>query len=156
MNNGSRVFTGMIFLVLFISCAPLRPIEFRSISDFKVEHLTSSPQISTSLNLHNPNSFGGTMKEFHLDFSMSDIPIASIGLKNVRMPSRSDFTLPLSTAATYDQLIKFLPAGISSFTSGKEIPVKMNGSVTVKKFIFKKILPFEFHTSINTKNIQVK
>ena len=141
---------------LFITaCAPLRPLEFRSLSDFKVEHLTSSPSLSINLNLHNPNSFGGTMKEFHLDFFLSDVPIAAIQLQHVRMPSRSDFTLPLASNTSYEQIIKFLPSGISSFNSGKQIPVKLTGSVTVKKFIFKRTLPFEFHDSINTKDIKI-
>ncbi|HYV91076.1 MAG TPA: LEA type 2 family protein [Chitinophagales bacterium] len=137
------------------ACAPLKPLEFRSLSDFKVEKLTSTPSLSVNLNLHNPNSFGGTMKEFHLDFFLSDVPIATIQLQNIRMPSQSDFTLPLSTNPSYEQLIKLLPSGISSFTSGKQIPVKLTGSVTVKKFIFKKRLPFEFHDSINTKDIRL-
>ncbi len=68
------------------------------------------------------------------------------------MPSQGDFTLPLTTNTSYQELIKFLPRGIASFNSGKQIPVKLTGSVTVKKFIFKRTLPFEFHDSINTKD----
>jgi LEA14-like dessication related protein len=141
---------------LFISaCAPLKPLEFRSLSDFQVHHLTSSPELSMNLNLHNPNSVGGKVKDFHLDFFLGEIPLASIQLQNVRMPSRSDFTLPLTTNASYGELIKFLPSGIGSFNSGKQIPVKLNGSVTIQKFIFKKTLPFEFHDSINTRDIKL-
>src|ERR1051325_1942378 len=81
---------------LFTACAPLKPLEFRSLGDFKIEHLTSSPSLSINLNVHNPNSFGGTMKEFHLDFFLSEVPIATIQLQNIRMPSKSDFTLPLA------------------------------------------------------------
>jgi len=141
---------------LFITaCAPLKPLEFRSLSDFKVEKLASTPTLSLNLNLHNPNSFGGTMKEFHINFFLGDVPIATIQLQNIRMPSQSDFTLPLSANPSYDQLIKFLPSGLSSFNSGKQIPIKLTGSVTVRKFIFKKTLPFEFHDTINTKDIKL-
>lgn len=141
---------------LFITaCAPLKPLEFRSLSDFRVSNLTSSPELSINLNLYNPNSVGGKVKDFHLDIFLGEIPLAAIQLQNVHMPSRSDFTLPLTTNASYQELIKFLPSGIASFNSGKEIPVKLNGSVTVKKFIFKKTLPFEFQDSINTKDIKL-
>src|ERR1043165_3034319 len=146
MSHFHRLISYVLFLtsLFFAACAPLKPLEFRSLSDFKVQNLTSSPSLSINLNLHNPNSFGGTMKEFHLDFCLSDVPIATIQLQNIRMPSRSDFTLPLTTNASYNQLIKFLPSGISSFNSGKQIPIKLTGSVTVRKFIFRKTLPFEF------------
>jgi len=141
--------------LLITACAPLKPLEFRSLSDFQVHHLASSPELSINLNLHNPNSLGGKVKDFHLDFFLAETPLASIQLKNVHMPSRSDFTLPLTTSASYEELMKFLPAGIAGFNSGKQIPVKLNGSVTIKKFIFSRTLPFEFHDSINTKDIKL-
>src|SRR5258705_4269252 len=119
MKSFFRLTSFVLCLTFFLitACAPLKPLEFRSLSDLKVENLTSTPSLSINLNLHNPNSFGGTMKEFHLDFFMSDVPIATIQLQNIRMPSKSDFTLPLTTNSSYEQLIKFLPSGISSFNS---------------------------------------
>jgi LEA14-like dessication related protein len=141
---------------LMTSCAPLRPIEFRSVTDFKVQHLTSSPELAVNLNLHNPNSFGGKVKEFDIDFFLGESKITSVALKDVRVPSGSDFTLPLSTTASYQQLIQFLPSGISSLKSGKDIPLRLSGKVTLKKFLFRKTLPFEFHSTVNTKDIELK
>ena len=146
----------MICLLALTSCAPLRPIEFRSISDFKVKNLTSGPEVSVNLNLYNPNSVGGKVKEFDLDFFLSETQIASLQLKNVRVGSRREFTLPLSTNASYDQIMKFLPSGLGSFLNGKDIPVNLTGKVTMTKFLFKKTFPFQFHSSINTKDIQLK
>jgi LEA14-like dessication related protein len=142
-------------MMALTSCAPIRPIEFRSISDFKITNLTSAPEVSVNLNLYNPNSIGGKVKEFDLEFFLSDAQIATIQLKNVRVGSRREFTLPLSTNASYDQIIKFLPSGLSSFLNGKDIPVNLTGKVTMKKFLFKKTFPFQFHDSINTKNIKL-
>ena len=145
----------LVLIIVLTSCAPLKPIEFRSISDFKVKNLTTAPELSVNLNLYNPNSVGGKMKEFDLDFFLSETQIATIQLKNVRVGSQREFTLPLSTVATYDQIIKFLPSGISSFLNGKDIPVNLTGRVTMKKFLFKKTFPFQFHDSINTNDIKL-
>ena len=156
MNSIFRVATFLsLAFVLLESCAPLKPLEFKSVSDLKIEKLTSSPDLSLNLNLHNPNSFGCTLRDFEFNFLLSETQLASIDLKNNRLPANSDFTLPVSTVTSYDELIKFLPSGISSFNSGKEIPVTLTGKLTLKKFLFRKTFPFEFHSSINTKEIQL-
>ncbi len=147
----------LLFALLGVaSCAPLRPIEFRSVTNFKVKNLTSSPEITVNLNLYNPNSVGGKVKEFNLDLFLSESQLASVQLKNVRVAAMSEFALPLSTLTSYSQIVKFLPSGINSFLDGKDIPLSFKGTVTLKKFLFKKTFPLEFHDTINSKDIQLK
>ena len=146
----------LVVAMVVTSCAPLKPIEFRSVNNLSVKNLTTAPEISADLNLFNPNHVGGTVKEFNINIFLSETQLATIQLKNVRVASNSSFTLPLSTNASYNQIIKFLPSGISSFLNGKDIPVNITGTITIKKFLFRKTYPFTFHDSINSKDIQLK
>src|SRR5438552_2331717 len=76
-----KFYASALAIFIFSSCAPLRPIEFNSMSDFTVESIASLPQVTLNLNLHNPNSFGCTMKEFKLNFLLSETQLASISIE---------------------------------------------------------------------------
>ena len=142
--------------LLIVSCAPLKPVEFRSVSDLKVTNPVLSPQVSANVNFFNPNSVGCTIKNLSVDVSLSSIPLTTISFQNQHLPSNQEFSLPVSTSIPYSQLIKFIPLGISSLQGGKDIPLEVKGNVTVKKFLYKRTFPLEYHDVISTKDIQIK
>lgn len=141
---------------LIAACAPLKPVEFRSVTDLKVENALVSPKVTANLNFFNPNSLGCTVKDFDIEFSLSETPLTTLSFQKQKLPSNSDFSLPLNTSIPYTQLVKFIPLGLSSIQNGKDIPVDLKGNITLKKFFIKKTFPFEYHDKINTKDIKIK
>jgi LEA14-like dessication related protein len=138
------------------ACAPLKPVEFRSVTNLKVENALLAPHVTADLNFFNPNSVGATIKDFQIDVALSQTPLTTVSFQKQKLPSNSEFSLPLNTSISYTQLIKFIPLGLSSFQSGKDIPVDLKGNITIKKFLYKKTFPFEYHDKINMKDIQIK
>jgi len=151
-----KSFAFCLMSLFIVACKPLKPLEFRSVSDFKIENALVSPQVTANLNFFNPNSVGGTIKKFQLDVSLQQAPLTTVSLTNQRMPANSNFSLPLNVSIPYSQLIKFVPLGIASLQGGKDIPVDLKGTLTVKKFLFSKKFPIEYHDKISTKDIQIK
>ena len=145
-----------LIFFLAIGCAPLKPVEFRSVTDLKVENALLSPTVTANLNFFNPNSIGAKVKEFQIDVAFSQTPLTTVSFQKQKLPANSEFSLPLNTSIPYTQLVKFIPLGLSSIQNGKDIPVDLKGNITLKKFFFKKTFPFEYHDKINTKDIQIK
>jgi LEA14-like dessication related protein len=161
MQNTERILWYRILSIMLIvsslnSCAPLKPLAFKSVSDLSIKNVLTSPEASVNLNLHNPNSFGGKIKDMNLQFFMGNVLLSNIQVSKVtHIPSKQDFTIPITGITSVSELVKFLPAGINSFLSGKDIPVFVTGKVTIKKFLFMKVIPFEFKDNINSKDIQL-
>ncbi|MFI5134800.1 MAG: LEA type 2 family protein [Chitinophagales bacterium] len=142
--------------LIFSACAPLKPVEFRSVSDLKIENPLVAPQVTANFNFFNPNSVGCTIKDFRLDVSLSESQLATLSLHKKKIPANSNFVLPLSSSIPYSELIKFIPLGVNSFQSGKDIPVDVKGNIKLKKFLFVKKFQLEFHDKITMKDIQIK
>lgn len=148
-----------LLLLLFVvlqAFAPLKPVEFRSVTDLKVKDAFTSPTVTANLNFFNPNSVGCTVKRLEVDVLLSNSELTQLSFVRQRIPSGKEFILPLSASVSYSQLLKLIPVGVASFQSGKDIPVDLTGSVTLKKFLFSKTFPLQVHEELNLKDIQIK
>jgi len=155
----SLILTSYFFCLstLFITaCAPLKPVEFRSVTDLKVENPLASPKITANLNFYNPNTVGCTAKDFKVDLSLGDSKLTTLSFQKKKISAKGIFSLPLSASVSYSELIKFIPVGVSSFQSGKDVPVELKGEIKLKKFLFAKKFQLEFHDKISMKDIQAK
>jgi LEA14-like dessication related protein len=148
----SKILFLAVIAAVFSSCSSLKPLEFRSVENFRVSQITSNPQLSFDLKLYNPNTVGAKLKNLNIGFLISEIQLTDLHLDDViHAGARSEFSVPINISASIAQLSQFLPTGIDLFNSGKSIPVKMDGNVTVKKFIFRRTFPFHFEQMIDTK-----
>jgi LEA14-like dessication related protein len=128
----------------------MKPPEYRSISNLKVTKVSSTPEFSLNVNLYNPNSVGMKVKDYAFNISIDSLPITSVHLNEVsRAPANSEFAVPVNGTIPLAQLPKLISAGLQSFGSGTKIPVTITGNVVVKKFIFRKNFPVEFHQDID-------
>jgi LEA14-like dessication related protein len=150
------------FLILFFicslcfSCASLKPIEFRSVENFSISTVKSTPELGFDMKFYNPNRVGAKLKDFNVAFGLNDIEIGNVHLTEVsHAGAKSEFSIPVSINTSITQLAQFLPSGIQLFTEGKTIPFSLNGTITVKKFIFHKTFPFNVNEAINTKQIKL-
>ena len=150
------------FFVLFLiesfcfSCSSLKPIEFRSVENFSVSAVSSVPEVGFDMKFYNPNPVGAKLKDFNVTFGLNDIEIGNVHLTEVsHAGAKSEFSIPVSVNISITQFAQFLPTGFQLFTEGKTIPFSLNGTVTVKKFIFHKTFPFNVKEAINTKQIKL-
>lgn len=151
----SRIFLFICMLSLLASCTALQPLEFRSVSNVYVTS-EGAPQLAFDLNLYNPNTMGAKLKDFNVDVSINGANLATAQLLDVtHAGAKSAFTVPVSVTATLGQMMMLLPSGLELLTSGATIPVHVEGSLTVKKFIVKKTFPFEADENIDLKKIRI-
>lgn len=143
----------LLLLGIQVSCAPLRPLEFQSVKELKVENALLAPKVSASLHFFNPNSVGCTVKKFDLDVFINAGRVTSVAVGRQRLPANSEFSVPLSATVPYSELLKLLAPGLSSFQEGKKIPLELKGSVTLKKFLFSKTYPVHYTEQINLKEL---
>ena len=156
LNNVVKSFVVFLGTLFFISCAPLKPIQFLSVTDLEVENVLASPTVKANINLYNPNSVGGTIRDFQLDVSLGGTQLTTLSVQKQRMPSNKTFSVPLDVSIPYSQLVKFIPLSLTSIQGGKDIQVELKGTVTIKKFLLKKTFPLEYQDKISTKDIQIK
>ncbi|MEP7127823.1 MAG: LEA type 2 family protein [Chitinophagales bacterium] len=145
-----------LLILALTSCSTLKPLEYRSLDNFNVSNLGTAPELTFDLSLYNPNTVGAKLKEFSVGFEMNGVKLADAQLADVsHAGAQSEFTIPMKINTSIVQLAQFLPAGITMFTSGATIPIHLNGSITVKKFIFHKTFPFDVRESLDTKKIKL-
>jgi len=145
-----------IVAIACASCSSLKPLEYRSINNFNVSKVTSTPQLTFDLQLFNPNTIGAKLKDFNVSLEMNGIKLTEVKLAEVaHAGAQSEFSIPMNVSTSVDQLVRFLPDAFTMFTSGSSINLHLNGSVTVKKFIFHKTFPFDVQEAFDTKKIRL-
>ncbi len=136
------------------SCSSLKPVEFRSVNNFRV---SAKPELSFDLTMFNPNSYGAKLKDFKLELRIGNAKVAEVKVDEVaRAAAKSDFSIPINISSSLSDIALFLPSGLDLFKSGSAIPFKIIGSVTVKKFLFHKTFPLELEESIDTRELRKK
>jgi LEA14-like dessication related protein len=152
----NREFLILFFISFCFSCASLKPIEFRSVENFSLSAVSSTPEVGFDMKFYNPNAVGAKLKDFNVAVGLDDIEIGNLHLTEVsHAGAKAEFSIPVSLSTSVSQLAQFLPSGIQLFTEGKTIPFSLNGTVTVKKFLFHKTFPFNVSEAINTKQIKL-
>lgn len=151
-----RYFILFVLVFMWASCSSLKPLEYRSLNNFSIADVGSAPQLTFDLSLYNPNTLGAKLKDFNVEVEINGTKLAQAQLADVsHAAAQSEFTVPLSINTSIEQLSQFLPAGIKLFTSGANIPVHLNGKVTVKKFIFHRTFPFDVQETLDMKKIKL-
>ena len=145
----------LLLVATLSSCSSLKPLEYRSINNIYITGNSGKAQLAFDLNLYNPNSVGAKLKEFNVEVELDGVKIATAQLLDVtHAGSQSEFTIPVSLNTSFQDMMRFLPSGISML-SGADIPIHLNGSLTVKKFIFRKTFPFDVKETLDTGKIRL-
>lgn len=130
-------------LAVFTSCITVKPVEVKNVDNLQLTGITSQPAVQFDVNIHNPNNFGLTLKEFQSTAFLGDKRLTDIFIsKKLRIGANSDVSIPLQTQPSLNDIAGMLLSGNSS----KD--VKVDGYITVRKFIFKKKFPFSVRTKL--------
>jgi len=146
MKHLPRLVSLSALLLLIISCATLKPIEYRTFKNFDIQRMGfSSTLVKMDLVYFNPNSFGLQLKSTDIDIFINDVYLGhSLQLYQVTLPRKEEFSFPITIDVDMKNVLK---NGLSTlFTS--QVKVKIIGSVKVGKantFIIFPIRYEEFH-----------
>ena len=138
-------FAVVITAVMLLSgCVSIQPVTISGVNNFQVEDVLLSPKVSFDVNLHNPNSFGLTLKEFKSSAYLDDKLMTDVFIeKKIYVGANSDVAIPLKSQPSIQDIITTYFGG--GKTKGN---VRVEGYVTVSKFIFKKKFPFSLTTKL--------
>jgi LEA14-like dessication related protein len=133
-----------LIVLLFSGCVSIEPVTIAGVSNFQVEDVLLSPKVSFDVNLHNPNSFSLTLKEFKSSAYLDDKLMTDVFMENkIRIGANSDVAIPLKSQPSIQDIITTYFGG--GKTKGN---VRVEGYVTVSKFIFRKKFPFTLTTKL--------
>jgi len=99
---------------------------------------------------HNPNSMSFKVTYLHTTVTIDGQSFANLQSDSVvSLAENSDFSIPASLTASQEDLTRLIASGLGFMLSGEEIPVKIKGDLTLKKFPFQKKFSFEFNEKID-------
>lgn len=145
------VFVFMI-IALVASCSSLQAPIYKGVADVKVADVVNdSIVIKAALNFNNPNRVGGKMLINQLHAFVNDIDLGNLKSKEVEVPSKEDFSVPLEIKLSYGQIFDSKAGLLGTLFNSvlkNEINVKLNGNATFKKSFLTKDYPIHFSKKI--------
>lgn len=145
-----------VFSTLFLSsCVSSKDMQYQGFTNFKVNNITYEPKVNVDIKLYNPNFFGGKLKAMEFNVLVDDKIIGSAGIPDpVRIKGKSEFILPVECTTSLDKMGGLLALGLQSYFSSSEVPVGIEGTMTIQKFIFfRRTFAFKYGDEIDIKKI---
>jgi hypothetical protein len=134
----------------FSSCMTIRPVEFVRTENFSVSSNNNSPVINFGIVFHNPNSFGCTITDVESEGMLNDRLLFNAGAgTKVHAGAGSDFTFPVIAKAAKMDFTQLLGTGLNLLLNDEVIPMKVKGSLKIRKFIFSKTYHFDYTQRID-------
>ena len=142
-------------LIMLNSCASSQEMQYKGFQNFKVSNITQEPKVNVDVKLYNPNFFGATIKSMEFSVMVDNKPIGSAGIvEPIKVKRKSEFVLPVECGTSLDKMGGLLAAGLQSYFSEKEVPVGIEGNITLQKFIFfKRTYAFKYTDELDVKKI---
>lgn len=123
----------LTFLLLF-SCSFTEYPEFVGVENVKIiDKNFKTFTLSADAHFKNPNDVGGTLNTDQLNVFINDMEVATIITKTFDVPSKKEFTIPLTVKISTNKIIdkKNIAGILSSFTS-KKINLQYKGIIDYK------------------------
>ncbi len=155
MKIGFPILMVAFSTLLFTSCVSSKDMQYQGFTNFKVNNVTSEPKVNVDIKLYNPNFFGAKLKAMEFNVLVDEKVIGSAGIPDpVRIKRKSEFILPIECATSLDKMGGLLALGLQSYFSNSEVPVGIEGTMTIQKFIFfRRTFAFKYDDEIDIKKI---
>lgn len=143
------------FVLLAGGCASTKSFEYKGVNNFAIADVFDEPKVAMDLNLHNPNPFGVTIRNFDLGIDVSGKPLGIMSIEDkVRIKRRSDFVMPVQFSTDIGSLGGILASGLTAFAGDDAMPVGLHGTITLQKFIFfRRTYAFDYQDDLRAKDI---
>lgn len=149
------VFFYGLLITLFSSCFTIKPVEFKKAENITTNRTDSALILTFELAMHNPNNWSLRLSEVETEITIDQRPLGKATLtQSVKLKKNSDFMLPVSAKASFQDLIGFSALGINLFLGKQSATAKINGNMVLRKFIFRKKVQFEYQEKIDSKMLQ--
>ena len=125
-----------LFFSLLFNCTVTEKPEFIGVENIKVvDSNIKTITLSADANFINPNDVGGTLKTDDLKVYINDTEVAKFETKSFDVPSKKNFTIPLTVAVATDSIInnKSLGGLLGSLIS-QRLKVQYKGEIDYKVF----------------------
>lgn len=121
----------LLFMVVLCSCGKMEEPQFKRLENFNVKSLgLKETVVGFDATLHNPNSFGVTVKESAVDVYLDSVFVGNFKqTQQISVNSEADFSIPLEGKIPISRAINMNLPGLI----GKEVLVRADGSVRVGK-----------------------
>ncbi|WP_087490709.1 LEA type 2 family protein [Winogradskyella sp.] len=142
-----------LFFSLLFNCTVTEKPEFIGVENIKVvDSNIKTITLSADANFINPNDVGGTLKTDDLKVYINDTEVAKFETKSFDVPSKKNFTIPLTVAVATDSIInnKSLGGLLGSLIS-QRLKVQYKGEIDYKVFGYSSSYSVD-----KTQNIKVK
>ena len=123
----------LTFLLLF-SCSFTEYPEFVGVENVKIiDKNFRTFTLSADAHFKNPNDVGGTLKTDKLNVFINDMEVATIVTKAFNVPSKKEFTIPLTVKISTTKIIdKNNIGGILNSLKSKKINLQYKGAIDYK------------------------
>jgi LEA14-like dessication related protein len=112
-------------------------------------------EMTFDLAMHNPNNWSLRLSELQTEVTIDKLPLGKAQLmQNVRLTRNSDFSLPINASASIGDLINLSGIGLNLLLGKQTATATIKGQMTLKKFIFRKKVQFEYKEKIDSKVLQ--
>lgn len=146
---------GFVLSTLLSACTVSQNMQYTGVNNFSVSDLGSNPKVNVDINLHNPNKIGATIKEMEFTVSVDKQAIGTAGISNkVHVKRSADFIVPVEINTSLDKMGGILSAGLKSFLGNSDVPIGIEGTFTIQKFIFfRKTFQFNYQDDLDVNKI---
>lgn len=126
-----KTYFWLLILLLLGGCVPKEDVEFRKVSNVRLEAVSKAPMLKADMVFYNPNKTRGKLKHIELDIFVNDKKVGTVNQTlNQLIEGRSEFTVPIEVRVALKEL-GLLDTIINLF-GGKKYLVRMVGKVRLK------------------------
>lgn len=154
-EKGRSIFYLFFLSLFFFSCITVKTPEIRSVESLKLQLQQKDPSVEALLVLYNPNPWGLKLKNLQATIKLNQQTLGIASLRqSIRIRRRSDVFVPVQIYVSDSDLLSALPSGLALLLGNSALPAELDGTFTLKKFIFKKTYPFKLRESIDRKRLK--
>jgi LEA14-like dessication related protein len=155
MSIFKTVASCLLLQIFFSACFTIQPVEFKKAENININKTDTGIEMTFDLAMHNPNNWSLRLSEISTEVSIDNLPLGKAGLSNgIRIKRDSDFILPIHAKSSFGDLLNLSGIGLNLLLGNQSATAIIKGNMTLKKFIFRKKIQFEYKEKIDKKVLQ--
>ncbi len=146
---------GFVLMFSLASCLTIKPVEFKKAENIVTNTVGNDFEMGFDLSMHNPNNWSLRLTEVETEVTIDNVLLGKANLsQTVRLSRNSDFKLPMKAKSSTVDLSKFAAIGLSLLLGNQTANATIKGNMTLKKFIFRKKVQFEYKEKIDARILE--
>jgi len=145
------VLFSLFFTLWLVSCKTVLAPSVKGIEGYKVNNMNPSDmELQVNLLVNNPNDFKIILADYNLDISLNGLPIGKAnGKDNITFDAKAEKAYPFILHTNLKAVLAQILPGLSLFSGGKQMELKVDGYIRAKAFGFGKKVPIHVNRNID-------